>query len=82
MGQDPEVELAFINFLAEYKISYSSKSEYPTRFENFKRNYYAIKEHNSNPDRTYDQGINHYHDKHESEINFGFIISNDDSSDD
>ena len=73
MGQDPEVENAFINFIAKYQRSYSSKAEYPTRFENFKRAYYKIKEHNSNPERTYDLAINSFADKHRSERNFGLI---------
>ena len=71
MGQDPEVEFAFINFLAKYKRSYSSKNEYPNRFENFKRAYLKIKEHNSNPNRTYDLEINKFADKHKSERKFG-----------
>ena len=30
-----------------------------------------VKEHNANPERTYDLGINQFADKHISEINFG-----------
>lgn len=71
MGQDTEVELAFVNFLAKYEITYASKAEYPVRFENFRNTYYMVKEHNANPDRTYDLGINQFADKHISEYNFG-----------
>lgn len=34
-----------------------------------------IKEHNANPERTFDMAINNFHDKHESELFFGLDTS-------
>ena len=68
MNEDPEVELAFINYRATYQKSYSSKIEYLARFENFKKVFYMIKEHNSNSERTYDMGINRHADRFENEF--------------
>ena len=35
--------------------------------------FYMVKEHNNNPERTFDMEINHFADKLESELNFGAI---------
>ena len=67
MSEDPEVGLAYLNFLAKYQRSYTSKIDYSTRFENFKKTYSLVNTHNANPDRTYDMGINQFADLDESE---------------
>lgn len=44
--EDPEIMRAYVNFVAEYGRAYSSKKHAGEKFEVFKRNYEAIKEHN------------------------------------
>ena len=57
-GDHTEIESAFIQFIAKYGKSYASKSEVPSRFENFSKIYKMIKAHNSKPDATSTMEIN------------------------
>jgi C1A family cysteine protease len=62
------VRTQFMQFLARYGRSYSSKSDFDIRFDIFAANLAAIEEHNSQPDITHIKGINQFTDMTESEI--------------
>ena len=63
MSEDPEAGLAYLDFLAKYQKTYSSKDEYSTRFENFKKKYSIVKNHNADPNRTFEMEINMFSDR-------------------
>ena len=61
-------EVSFINYITEYKKSYFNKEEYEYRFSIFRHHLLEIEKHNSNPERTYDQGLNEFCDLTEEEF--------------
>ena len=62
-----ELEGEFVRFIATYGKSYASKTEIPSRFEQFAKNYMLIKEHNARGDKvTFKMAVNHMADLHES----------------
>ena len=64
-----ELESEFVRFIATYGKSYASKTEVPTRFEQFARNYLMIKEHNAKgKEVSFTMAVNHMADMHEHEI--------------
>jgi hypothetical protein len=42
MTEEPELEKAFISFIAKYGKQYASKVELSKKYENFKRNYMMV----------------------------------------
>jgi hypothetical protein len=48
-----EIEQAFIQYIAKYGKSYSSKDEIPKRFESFAENFRIVQAHNANPNALY-----------------------------
>jgi len=67
-----ELEGEFVRFVATYGKSYASKTEMPSRFEQFAKNYMLIKEHNARGDEvTFKMALNHMADLHESEVRSG-----------
>lgn len=63
-----EVEQAFIQHIALYGKSYTSKSEYPFRFELFAKNFKMVQEHNSKPQSMYKMGLSKFADMSSEEI--------------
>ena len=61
-------EVAFMNYITEYRKSYFNKEEYEFRYSIFRYNLEQAEKHNANPDRTYDQGINQFSDLTEEEF--------------
>jgi hypothetical protein len=53
-----EVEQAYVEFLAKYGKTYSSKTELTTNFDYFAKNYELVKAHNSRPDRLFTMELN------------------------
>ena len=52
-----------MRFIATYGKSYASKTEMPSRFEQFAKNYMLIKEHNARGDEvTFKMAVNHMTD--------------------
>jgi hypothetical protein len=70
-----DVEVAFVQFIAKYGKTYASKSDLDMRFENFKRAYNLINEHNAQPDITYTMAINKFADLSPSELKTGLKIN-------
>ena len=70
-----DVEVAFVQFIAKYGKSYGSKNDLDMRFENFKRAYNLINEHNSQADIAYSMAINKFADMSPSEITTGLKIN-------
>ena len=69
-----ELETEFVRFIATYGKSYASKTEVPSRFEQFAKNYMMIKEHNARGDEvTFRMAVNHMADMHESEVRMGGV---------
>lgn len=64
-----------MQFIAKYGKSYGSKSDLDMRFENFKRAYNLINEHNSQADIAYTMAINKFADMSPSEISTGLVIN-------
>jgi hypothetical protein len=67
--------MAFIQFIAKFGKSYSSKEEIPRRFDNFKRAYKMIEVHNAREDASFTLAINKFADMDFSEINHGMMSS-------
>ena len=62
LASDVEIEQAFIQYIAKYGKSYSSKDEIPLRFEAFSESYNLIKAHNSRSDRLFKMEMNRFAD--------------------
>ena len=70
-----ELEGEFVRFIAIYGKSYASKTEVPSRFEQFAKNYMLIKEHNARGEEvTFKMAVNHMADLHESEVRSGIKV--------
>jgi len=69
-----ELEREFVNFIAKYGKSYSSKEDIPKRFATFSERYIKIKEHNSRSDAVSKMAINHFADMSYEEFPKGMII--------
>ena len=69
-----ELEQEFVNFIAKYGKSYSSKEEIPKRFAIFTERYQKIKEHNSRPGALSKMAINHFADMTYEELPKGLMI--------
>ena len=70
-----ELEGEFVRFVATYGKSYASKTEVPSRFEQFAKNYMLIKEHNARGEEvTFKMAVNHMADLHESEVRSGIKV--------
>ena len=63
---DPAIEQAFLDFLAKYGRSYSSRSEAGTRYQAFRENYLAIQKHEGR--EGYTLGVNQFSDMTEGEF--------------
>jgi len=59
---DNPVKAEFENFKSEYQKVYSTQAEEAYRYIIFMNNFVTIKEHNTNPDNTYTQGVNQFTD--------------------
>lgn len=57
-----EIEQAFIQYIAKYGKSYSSKDEIPKRFESFAENFRIVQAHNANPNALYQMELNQFAD--------------------
>lgn len=62
-----EVEKAFIEFVAKYGKTYSTRDAHKTRFQIFKENYEKIVTHNSQQ-KGYTLGVNRFSDMSEEEF--------------
>lgn len=69
------VESAFMNFVARFSRSYSSKEERETRFAAFKRTFELVEAHNSKQGTTSRLGINQFADLTEEELATRFAAS-------
>jgi C1A family cysteine protease len=69
-----ELEQEFVNFIAKFGKSYSSKDEIPKRFATFSEKYLKIKEHNSRPDAVSKMAINQFADMTSEELPKGLQI--------
>ena len=69
-GYSPEVEQAYLEFMAKYGKQYASRSrdETPPRFENFAKSYEIVKKHNAKADRLYDMELNQFSDLSSNEV--------------
>ena len=61
-------EVAFMNYITEYRKSYFNRDEYEFRYSIFRSNMLAADKHNSDASRTYDQGVNQFSDLTEEEF--------------
>ncbi len=50
---DPEVTIAFNDYINKYDRSFLTKEEYKARLTNFKAHFEAVREHNARPDVSY-----------------------------
>jgi flagellar biosynthesis/type III secretory pathway chaperone len=64
---DQEIEKAFIQYIARYGKSYSSKAEIPNRFQKFAKTYRMVQQHNSKNERSFEMEINQWADMLESD---------------
>lgn len=55
---DPEIEHAYVEFIAKYGRSFTSKEQLPRAFSAFSKNYKLVKEHNARIDVTFKMTIN------------------------
>jgi hypothetical protein len=61
-GYSPEVEQAYLEYLAKYGKQYANRNEFPPLFENFAKNFEIVKKHNAKADRLYDMELNQFSD--------------------
>jgi hypothetical protein len=61
-GYSPEVEQAYLEYLAKYGKQYANRNDVPTHFENFAKSYEIVKRHNAKADRLYDMELNQFSD--------------------
>eukprot|EP00005_Dracoamoeba_jomungandri_P004421 CAMPEP_0174250906 /NCGR_PEP_ID=MMETSP0439-20130205/919_1 /TAXON_ID=0 /ORGANISM="Stereomyxa ramosa, Strain Chinc5" /LENGTH=365 /DNA_ID=CAMNT_0015331089 /DNA_START=25 /DNA_END=1122 /DNA_ORIENTATION=- len=57
----------FEHYVSEFRRSYSSESEHQLRKKIFEENYRQVLEYNSQPEKTWKMGINHFSDRTEEE---------------
>jgi hypothetical protein len=62
------MEQEFINFIAKFGRTYASKDEIAVRFQNFQKTFAMIKEHNAQPNISFEMGINQFADLSEEEM--------------
>ncbi len=62
MGNNPEVEQAYVEFLAKFGKQYASKDEIFRGYNNFAKNYELVRRHNSKESRLFDMELNHFSD--------------------
>lgn len=70
-GYSPEVEQAYLEYLAKYNKQYGSRSRddiTPPRFEIFAKSYEMVKKHNAKADRLYDMELNQFSDLPSNEV--------------
>ena len=61
-GYSPEVEQAYIEYLAKYGKQYINRNEISANFVNFAKSYEIVKNHNANADRLYDMELDQFSD--------------------
>jgi hypothetical protein len=59
-GYAPEVEQAYVEYLAKYGKQLAMRKDYPPRFENFAKNYEIVKKNNANPNRLCEMELNEF----------------------
>jgi len=69
------VDSAFMNFIARFGRSYSTKEERETRFAAFKRTFELVEAHNAHPSATSRLGINQFADLTAEELSDRFQAS-------
>lgn len=65
---ESEEQKAFLNFIAKYGRSYSSKEEFPLRFHNFAINYRKVALHNAKPGVSFTMEVNQFSDLDQAEM--------------
>jgi hypothetical protein len=63
LSSNVEIEQAFVQYIAKYGKSYSSKDELPKRFEAFTDSYNLVKAHNSRSDSLFQMELNKFADE-------------------
>jgi hypothetical protein len=61
-GYSPEVEQAYLEYLAKFGKQYANRYEINANFENFAKTYEIVKKHNANAYRLYDMQLNQFSD--------------------
>lgn len=63
-----EIEEEFVKYIARFGKSYSSKKEYPDRYQIFKQRFLMVKAHNNKKDATSKLAINKFADMRPDEL--------------
>lgn len=66
---DPEITLAFNNFITSNRKSYLTHEEFNARLANFRDNFEKVKQHNANTEASYKLSMNKFSDWTQKEIN-------------
>lgn len=72
-NDDAAVTAAFEEFMVAYKKEYATKKEREIRKQQFSENYRRIMEHNSQPDKNFELGINQFADYSMDEVKELFL---------
>ena len=73
-SSDPEIQHAFIQFIAKYGRSYGSKEELPLRYELFSKTYKMVKTHNALENTSFKMELNKFADRASSEMRNGLNV--------
>ena len=61
-GYSPEVEQAYLEYLAKNGKQYADRNEITANFEKFAKSYEIVKKNKANADRLYDMELNQFSD--------------------
>ena len=61
-GYTPEIEQAYVEYLAKYGKQFANRNDIPNGIKNFAKSYELVKAHNAKADRLYDMELNQFAD--------------------